>query len=324
MGDTVCVTGAGGYVATQLIKQLLEKGYTVRGTVRSTANASKVKHLERLGEALPGRLELHEADLLQEGTFDKVVSGCKYVFHTASPFFIETPSPQQDLIDPALKGTKNVLGSIVKAKDTVKRVVITSSVAAVHGEYAAPPKSGQLYSEDDWNETSTLDNGQAYHFSKTLAEREAWAIANQHKLDLVTICPNFILGPVLSDRTDGLSVGYLQGWVEGKKYDSAPVICDVRDVARAHVLAVEVPSAAGRYIVSRRETLPPKAVSQVLQARFPQFDISDGPDVATEEKINNSKAEKELGLVLTPWQSTMIDAAVTLIAVGIASPNQKV
>ena len=98
-----------------------------RGTVRSKSNTAKVSHLLKLAEALPGSLELHEADLLQPGDFDGVVKGADFVLHTASPFFTETSDPQKDLIDPAVNGTRTVLDSAGKAK--IKRVILTSSVA---------------------------------------------------------------------------------------------------------------------------------------------------------------------------------------------------
>lgn len=106
MAQTVLVTGATGFVASEVIKQLLEKGYSVKGTVRSL---SKALHLQKLADALPGTLELLEADLLKEGDFDAAVAGCSYVFHVASPFLIDVPDAQSDLLDPALKGTINVL-----------------------------------------------------------------------------------------------------------------------------------------------------------------------------------------------------------------------
>ncbi|KAK9915197.1 hypothetical protein WJX75_006019 [Coccomyxa subellipsoidea] len=316
------VTGAGGFVATELINQLLSKGYTVRGTVRSVSDASKVQHLTKLGNALPGKLELREADLLQEGSFDEVVRGSTFLFHTASPFFIETPDPQKDLIDPALKGTQNVLASASKAKDTLKRVVLTSSVAAVHGEYAAPPKNGHLYTEEDWNESSSIENGQAYHLSKTVAEKEAWRIAKETGLDLVAVLPNFVLGPVISCRADGTSVGFLKGIVEGKPVEGTPLICDVRDVANAHVLAAETPSASGRYIVSQGTPVTATYLSKVLRERFPQYAIPEvlEQEYDVKERIDNSKAAKELGLKLTPESSTFIDGIVTLIQLGVAQP----
>lgn len=124
----VCITGISGYIATELCKQLLEKGYTVRGTVRSLKNAQKVEHLKKLGDALPGKLELFEADLMVGGSFDNVMDGVDYVFHTASPYSFSVEDPQKDLVDPALKGTNNVLNSVAKHKETIKRVVLTSSV----------------------------------------------------------------------------------------------------------------------------------------------------------------------------------------------------
>ncbi|CAL8468857.1 g8398 [Coccomyxa elongata] len=316
------VTGAGGFVATELVKQLLEKGYNVRGSVRSLSNADKVQHLIKLGSALPGKLELTEADLLEEGSFDGVVQGSNFLFHTASPFFIESSDPQRDLIDPALKGTQNVLASAAKAKDTLKRVILTSSVAAVHGEYAAPPNNSHLYTEEDWNETSSFENGQAYHLSKTVAEREAWRLAEEHGLDLVAVLPNFVLGPVISSRADGTSVGFMKGIVEGKPVEGTPLICDVRDVARAHVLAAETPSASGRYIVSARAPVTATYLSTILRERFPQYAIPEVPDQEydVKERIDNSKAAKELGLKLTKESSTFTDAVVTLIQLGIAQP----
>ena len=99
---TVVVTGCTGYVATQVVKQLLEKGYSVRGTVRSTSS-DKVKILNALSEALPGSLTLHQADLLKEGSFDAVVKGASVVFHVASPFLQGVEDAQTQLVDPAVK-----------------------------------------------------------------------------------------------------------------------------------------------------------------------------------------------------------------------------
>lgn len=123
----VAVTGVSGYIGSEVVKQLLEKGYTVRGTVRSKSNTSKVQHLLKLSDALPGTLELFEADLLNSDDFDEVVRGSDFVLHTASPFVTSVGDPQRDLIDPAVNGTTSVLTAAGKAG--IRRVVVTSSVA---------------------------------------------------------------------------------------------------------------------------------------------------------------------------------------------------
>eukprot|EP00884_Botryococcus_braunii_P007145 jgi/Botrbrau1/16431/Bobra.0142s0030.1 len=324
MSGVIAVTGATGFVATELINQLLQKGYNIRATVRSLKDKSKYQYLEKLATSLPGSLELVQADLLQEGSFDAAVSGAEFVFHVASPFFIDTPTPQADLIDPAVKGTENLLSSVAKVKDSVKKVILTSSVAAVHGEYAAPPLNGHLYTEEDWNETSSIENGQAYHVSKTLAEKEAWKIAKEQGINLVTICPNFILGPVISDRVGGTSVGYMKGLLEGAPASGAPVICDVRDVARAHILAMEKASSSGRYIISNRAAVTPDFVVGTLRERFPDYSFPDPKEhIDAVDKLSSAKAEAELGLSLTPAKATLVDMATTLLALGVAKPVLK-
>ncbi|KAL3150817.1 hypothetical protein ABBQ32_000577 [Trebouxia sp. C0010 RCD-2024] len=325
MASTALVTGATGYLGSELVKQLLQKGFNVHATVRAPDNKQAVQHLLKLADALPGNVKLFKADLLQLNSFDDAVQGCQYVFHTASPFVIEVEDPQRDLLDPAVKGTSNVLKSVAKYKDAVRRTVVTSSVAAVLGnESAVPPKNGSLYTEDDWNDTSSIKNNEAYWLSKVSAEREAWKVAEVHGLDLVTVLPNFNLGPALSrQETKGLSVGFMKACLESDVIAGTPVVVDVRDVAKAHILAATIPSAKGRYIISQRKPITPKLVSDTLQARFPQFQIPNGEEAEAPDKIDNSKAAQELGLQVTPVEETLVDMAVTLIQLGIAKPRLK-
>ncbi|KAK9832246.1 hypothetical protein WJX74_004118 [Apatococcus lobatus] len=320
---TVCVTGGTGFVASELIKQLLEKGYAVKATVRDPQDGAKLQHLKALADGLPGSLSFHKADLLEDGAFNIILQDCSYLFHTASPFFIESNDPQKDLVDPAVKGTENVMRSVAKASG-VKRIVLTSSVAAMRGG-AGAPQNGSMYTEEDWNETSTIDNGEAYHLSKTLAEKAAWRAAKESGLDLVTICPNFVLGPVLSRRTSGTSIGYMKGYLEGSGSLGNSANCDVRDVARAHVLAAELPSANGRYLISEPAAIPTaKQASEWLQAAFPSLQLGAGDDSNdTKPKFDNSKAAKQLGLQLTSHRSTLVDMAATLMSLGIATPKIK-
>ena len=129
----VLVTGGNGYIASWLVRYLLEDGVDVHATVRNPSDDTKVGHLKRLAESSPGTLTLFAADLLDDGAFDEAMAGCELVFHTASPFVISgIKDPQKDLVDPAVHGTRNALESANRVS-SVKRVVLTSSVAATFG-----------------------------------------------------------------------------------------------------------------------------------------------------------------------------------------------
>ncbi|KAL2942061.1 Tetraketide alpha-pyrone reductase 1 [Bienertia sinuspersici] len=140
----VCVDGASGYIASWLVKLLLNRGYTVKATVR---DPKKVDHLRSL-EGAKERLHLLPANLLEEGSFDAAVEGCEGVFHTASPFYHDVKDPQVELLDPAVKGTNNVLNACAKFS-SIKRVVLTSSMAAV--AYNSKPRTPEVVVDESWN-----------------------------------------------------------------------------------------------------------------------------------------------------------------------------
>ncbi|KVH90372.1 NAD-dependent epimerase/dehydratase [Cynara cardunculus var. scolymus] len=177
-GKTVCVTGGSGYIASCLVKLLLERGYSVKASVRYPNNPTKTDHLLKLDGAKE-RLHLFKADLLQDGSFDDAVDGCDGVFHTASPFFTAVTDPQ---------GTLNVLASCSKAS-SVKRVVVTSSMAAV--EATGRPKTPETVVDETWFSDPDLCKEMKlwYVLSKTLAEEAAWKFAKEKGMDIVTINP---------------------------------------------------------------------------------------------------------------------------------------
>lgn len=246
---TVAVTGATGFIAARICQEFLDAGWAVRATVRSLDSSSA----ERLRAALSlgsGRLGLFEADLLQPGSFSRAFEGCDLVVHTASPFLIEkVKDAQRELIQPALDGTVNVLSSL---PSSVKRVVLTSSVVAVHGWNDDRPLNGTTFTEEDWNLTSTAAN-LPYPASKTLAERKAWELARGAGWSLVVVNPGFVLGPTLTGRSDGASLGLMNRLLDGGFASGVPGfdfgIVDVRDVARAHFLAATVDAASGRHLL---------------------------------------------------------------------------
>lgn len=335
----VAVTGASGYIAGQVIKALLEEPgkYRVKGSVRSLADPTKVAHLRQLFPAL----ELFEADLVNEGSFDTPFQGCDYVLHTASPFQLTVKDPQRDLIDPAVNGTLNVLRAAAKA-ETVKRVVVTSSVAAITTQAVPPPD--KVWTEADWNLDSTIENA-PYRLSKRLAEEAAWNFvkelnkeregASKPKLELVTLCPAFVLGPPLSSRTDGESVRAVKGFLTGdfKESGTKPLcfgIVDIRDVARAHVNAIEKNEAVGnRYLLSSNEGYSMLELAQMIRDEEDLSEFRDQlPDKQVGEfayrpKLSHAKAEKELGIEFKPVKQSVVDMARALISLGIVTPPSK-
>jgi len=321
------VTGSTGYVGAELTKQLLQKGFDVRGTVRSSSSKRSVELQNALVKIGPGQLQLAEADLLKPGSFDTVLEGADYLFHVASPFVIHVADQQRDLIEPAVNGTRNVMLAAAKHKATLKRVVLTSSVAAVHDCHQRQvPKSGPegKYSEEDFNETSTLEGEppEGYWVSKVAAEKEAWGLAQQHGLDLVTILPNFILGPALtaSAAETSTSAGHMKAFLEapdGKVPSGTWTITDVRDVAAAHILAATNPSASGRYIVSLADSISARDHTTALKARFPGLSIPDGDEAPVKSRVDNSKVQRELGLQLTAAAESVADLAESLIRLGV-------
>lgn len=249
----VLVTGATGFVAGWLVRRLLQEGFTVHAAVRDPSNEGKIAHLVKMGDELPGTIRFFAADLLKEGSYGEAMDGCAVVFHTASPFTSKFSDPQRDLIDPAVNGTRNVLNS-VNSIESVARVVLTSSCAAIFADNTDVSQApGGMLTEKVWDNTASLDY-QPYSYSKTLAERLAWELAEkQNRWKLVTINPALILGPSISGESTSESHNILRQFGDGTLKTGVPPVeigmVDVRDVAEAHMRAAFVPEAEGRNIV---------------------------------------------------------------------------
>ncbi|KAJ4810731.1 hypothetical protein LUZ62_023297 [Rhynchospora pubera] len=208
----VCVTGAGGFAASWLVKLLLSKGFIVHGTVRDSSD-EKYAHLKRLENATHN-LILFKADLIDYVSIASAVAGCEGVFHVASPVpSSKFPNPEV-LLEPAVTGTKNVLKACLEAK--VKRVVVVSSGSAIFMKPDWP--KGEIMDESCWSDElycRTTENW--YHLSKTVAEREALDFASKNALDLVTVCPTLIVGPMLQSTINASSL-VLINLLKGKGY----------------------------------------------------------------------------------------------------------
>ena len=272
----ILVTGASGYIANWIIQLLLKEGLTVHGTVRNLSNERSVHPLETIAKENPqGKLKLFAADLMEEGSFSEAMAGCEVVMHTASPFLIRGfKDPEQALIKPAVEGTRNVLNS-VNQTDSVRRVVLTSSVAGVYGDNADLQQAkGEALTEADWNTSSSQDH-QPYSYSKVMAEREAWKIHDQQqRWHLVAINPSMVVGPALTKYSQSTSIDTLRSLATGKLWPGVPDLTlgwvDVRDVAQAHLEAAFRPDAEGRHIISCGEASMLQ-VAKILKQQFPKY-----------------------------------------------------
>lgn len=326
----VLLTGATGYLAGRIAERLLEMGVTIHAPIRNPDNPDKTKYLDAIAEKSKGSIKYFKADLLDNGSYKKAMQGCELVIHTASPFIMNTKDPQKDLVDPAVNGTKNVLDT-VNQTESVKRVVLTSSVVSIYGNNKdLLDYPNQTITEAQWNTTSSLTSS-PYNYSKVLAEKKAWEINKaQKRWDLVVINPSFILGPGINPFGTSESFNIVKQMGDGSMKmgtgNLAIGAVDVRDVAKAHVLAGFTPSANGRNIISAENQtflglaqmleekygsypLPKKTLPKWLMwlmgplGGIPRNYISNNVNYAW--KADNSKAVKELGMTYIPIKQTM-------------------
>jgi dihydroflavonol-4-reductase len=254
----VMITGATGYVAGWIVKKLLDEGLTVHAPVRDHKNTEKLQYLNKIAGNAPGTIKFYEADLLEAGSYGEAMADCQIVFHTASPFKINVADPQKELVDPAQLGTRNVLEEANRTP-SVKRVVLTSSCAAIYGDNADLQKTPDgTFTEEIWNTSSSLEH-QPYSYSKTVAEKEAWKVSQEQTgWDLVVINPSFVVGPGINPHATSESFKLVKQFGDGSMKSGAPRIgfgvVDVRDLAEAHFRAAFTPAAQGRYIISGHNT----------------------------------------------------------------------
>ncbi|CAN1222179.1 Anthocyanidin reductase ((2S)-flavan-3-ol-forming) [Linum grandiflorum] len=269
---TACVIGGTGFVASRLVKLLLENGYSVRTTVRNPDNQRRISHLIPLKEL--GELEIFAADLTDEESFIAPVAGSNLVFLVATPVNFSSQDPENDMIKPAIQGVENVLKACAKAK-TVKRVVLTSSAAALTINNVK--ETGLVMDETHWTDVQFLTSDKpptwGYAVSKTLAEKAAWKFAEENNIDLVTVIPSLVAGPPLTadiPSSINLALSLLTGDLETISQLVKISITHVEDVCRAHLFVAEKESASGRFICCAANTSVAE-LAKFLNLRYPQY-----------------------------------------------------
>ncbi|CAL4976756.1 unnamed protein product [Urochloa decumbens] len=309
----VCVTGAGGFIGSSLVKELLQRGYVVRGTARNPDDR-KNAHLHSLDGAKQ-RLSLYHADVLDYESLRIAFSLCDGVFHVASPISDNDP----ELMAVAIEGTKNVINAA--ADMGVQRVVFTSSYGAVHMNPNRSPD--QVVDESCWSDLEfCLKTKNFYCYAKTVAEKTAMEEASKRGIQLLVIVPSLTLGEMLQPTLHlGIEL-FIASYMKGTKKTYPNTVSgyvDVQDVARAHVLVYETPAAHGRYlcigeVVHRSEFI------QMMRELFPQYPITtrckdDNAPRAKPYKFSTQRLQA-LGMKFTPLKESLHKTVVCLQAQG--------
>jgi dihydroflavonol-4-reductase len=257
--EKVLVTGITGYIGQHCAAELLRQGYKVVGTIRSSSKRDATR--SAISQVAPiDNLSFAEANLLSDSGWTDALKGCTFVLHIASPFFLAEPKDENELIAPAVEGTRRVIAAAQKAD--IKRLVLTSSTFAI----IAGKDTGK-YGSNDWSDTDA--NIGAYAKSKTLAERAAWEAIKGSNMELTVINPGAVFGPSLGAKIDGQSVQMMSKMITGKIPmipDMAMGMIDVRDVAKLHVAAMTASGAEGkRFIACTEEPVEMASLAKVLR-----------------------------------------------------------
>lgn len=336
---TVLVTGGTGFIGAHCILQLLEKGYLVRTTVRSLKREAAVREMLKMGGREPGeRLSFVAADLTSDDGWAEAAAGCDFVLHVASPFPLNAPEHEDEIIVPAREGTLRVLRAARAAN--VKRVVLTSSFAAIG--YGVKPLN-RPFSEEDW--TDTTGSISAYAKSKTLAERDAWDFIAREggSLELSVINPVGVFGPILGPDFS-TSIKLVQRLMQGALPRVPRLffgVVDVRDVADLHLRAMTDPGASGeRFLAVAGDFMTMQEIAMVLKTRMgdaakrvptkimPNWLVRLAslakpeikplvPELGKVKNASNEKARRVLGWSPRSNEEAIVATAESLIKLGL-------
>ncbi|XP_057975737.1 dihydroflavonol 4-reductase-like isoform X2 [Malania oleifera] len=324
-GETVCVTGAAGFIGSWLVMRLLEHGYVVRATVRDPGNMKKVKHLLELPKATT-HLTLWKADLAEEGSFDEAISGCAGVFHVATPMDFESKDPENEVIKPTIEGMIGIMKSCLKAK-TVRRLVFTSSAGTVNIQEHQQP----VYDETCWSDMefcrSKKMTGWMYFVSKTLAEQAAWDFAKEHNIDFISIIPTLVVGPFLMSSMPPSLITALAPITRNEAHYSIirqGQFVHLDDLCNAHIYLYEHPKAEGRYICSSHDATI-FHLAKMLSQKYPEYNVpTTFKDVDENLKVVSFSSKKliESGFQFKYSLEDMFTGAVeTCRAKGLLPPS---
>ena len=354
------VTGANGYVGREVVNVLLNDNEDAckdeilclvrSGKVESEkyywdqfqSSASKESNTIRVlpYDMLDGGKSFEEAlnVALNDNDDDDDLDVC--VYHIASVF-----GPSEDHIQTAhdnVQGTRDLVETLGKASKKC-RLVVTSSMAAVRGS-GQIPKNGEYYTHLDWNTKSKLEDnnwGSSYQWSKAESEKVAWELAKDLEIPITTICPSFVFGPPTANPgmdaaslSSSFSITLVGQWVRGESTVQSRLFVDVRDVAKAHVLAARKPEAIGeRLIVSSEARIPSQEMADVLKEVCEETGLGDPSKITFDGEFQGGaipigsrevgatdRLQDVLGLTMTPLEDTIREMGRSLLLAKDAEP----
>jgi len=332
--EKVLVTGASGFIAEHCIIELLKNGYSVKGSLRSMNREQEVRDAVKT-ETDDTKLEFCKLDLLEDDGWEDAMWDCDYLMHVASPFVIEDPKDENELIKPAKEGTLRALNAAKKAG--IKRVVLTSSVAAVNSHMMSGTSDHTTWTDINSKYVTP------YQKSKTIAEKAAWDFYNNqdnsNKMELAVINPGGVMGPQLGNDLGGASTQIVSQLISGK-FPMIPALSfpfiDVRDVAILHLKAMTTPDADGkRFIAAHSKPTWMYEVAEVLSAAgYEKIKLKKAPsfmlkliglfDNKTKSLVpmldkyvpcDNSQTVKILNWEPMPWEQAFIEHAKSIEAI---------
>ena len=328
----VLVTGGSGFIAAHCIELLLSSGHDIVFTVRSTSKGKKI--LDTHPDLSTKKLSfVIVEDIAKEGAFEEAVKSdppFEAVLHTASPFHFKITDVKQDLLDPAVNGTVGILSSIKKNAPAVQQVVVTSSFAAMSKAKNHP----RVYDESSWSgitmdEALRSDPFTAYRASKQFAEQAAWDFVEQEKpnFKLTTMTPPAVFGPVIyffgSLESINTSNQTIRDLVQGKLKDGlapSPIYLwvDVRDLALAHVRAIERPEAVGKRVFVVAGFYRNAEIADALKKNLPQLveKLPVGYEALPREfpyGFDNSLSKAVLGIQYRSLEESVSDSARAIL-----------
>ncbi|RCK67802.1 putative NADPH-dependent methylglyoxal reductase GRP2 [Candida viswanathii] len=337
---SVFVSGASGYIAQEIVKQLIQKGYKVVGTVRSNEKGDSLKsNLAAAGLSADNFSYEIVKDISVKGAFDDALKAHPEVtvfLHTASPFHFNIQDVEKELLLPAIEGTNNALSAIKTHGPQIKHVVITSSYVAV-GYFFEHTDPSKTVTEDNWNqityESAKENPVKGYFGSKTYAEKAAWDFLKNEKptFTLTTVNPAYVFGPQafeIKDKSQLNTSAELINAVLKLNKDSdlgennTGYFTDIRDVARAHIAGFENPELHGQRLLMVEDGFTSQTLLNQIRKGFPQLaeKLPVGkPEQADDwkaltNKVDNSRTRELLGFKFVDLKTSVHDTVAQIVA----------